>query len=88
MVVVKEPGSAPVEEIQVEAPPPPAQQVVVVKPARPNANHAWVPGHHVRRGRRYVWVPGRWTVPPRAGATWVAGRHDRRRGVWVVGRWR
>ncbi|MBC8408645.1 MAG: hypothetical protein H8E12_08000 [Rhodobacteraceae bacterium] len=34
-------------------------------PARARANDIWVPGHHIARGNRRHWVPGRWHSPRR-----------------------
>jgi len=76
-------------EVKVHRPPPAKPYVVVVKGARPDAHHVWVPGHWAHRGGRYVWVAGRWTRPPKGKHVWVAGRWKRtgRAGVWVAGRW-
>ena len=54
---------------------PPAAQVEV-RPAQPVATAVWVDGYWHYQGGRWVWVAGRWAVPPRAGATW-------RPSVWV-----
>jgi len=37
-----------------------------------------------------VLVDGRWVVPPRAGAVWIAPHWERRsfRRVWIEGYWR
>ena len=56
----------------------------------PGPGYVWVDGYHDWRGDRYVWVPGRWTRPPRANAVWVPGRFTLRgrSHVWVSGYWR
>ncbi|TSJ44612.1 hypothetical protein FO440_01325 [Mucilaginibacter corticis] len=63
---------------------------VVVRPARPSANHVWVESEWVPRGGTYVERPGYWAVAPRPRAAWVPGHWDRRhRGyAWVPGYWR
>jgi hypothetical protein len=57
---------------------------------RPSPRHVWVSGYHRWDGRAYVWEPGRWEVPPRAHAVWVAPRWRHRHDgyVFVEGRWR
>lgn len=68
---------------------PPA--AVVERPGRaPSANHVWVAGYHRWDGRAYVWVPGRYEVPPRPHAHWVAHHWVHRDGGWVLveGHWR
>ena len=69
------------------APPPP---VVERRLPAPDARYVWVPGYHRWDGRAYVWTGGRWVLPPRPHAFWVAGHWDPRPGgyVWVPGRWR
>ncbi|PWT96874.1 MAG: hypothetical protein C5B51_32610 [Terriglobia bacterium] len=68
-------------------PPPPVRETVIV---RPGPNYVWIPGYHRWDGGAYAWVPGRWELPPRPRARWVAHRWVRRRGGWVFveGRWR
>ncbi|MFT3781885.1 MAG: YXWGXW repeat-containing protein [Nibricoccus sp.] len=55
--------------------PPAAQQEQITE--RPTANHVWIPGYWTWRDGRYVWIAGRWEIPPRADATWVAPRWER-----------
>ena len=45
------------------APPPPVTEVVV---AQPGPEYVWVRGHHRwdEGAHAYVWVSGRWVVPP------------------------
>jgi hypothetical protein len=69
------------------APPP----VIVERPGPAlHAGWVWVPGYYRWNGRRYVWVGGYWTKPPRPRAIWVPGRWVPRGGgyVWVNGYWR
>lgn len=60
------------------------------RPLRPGAGYVWTNGYHRWDGRAYVWVPGRWAMPPRPGVMWVDGHWGRRRGgyVWIEGHWR
>lgn len=69
-VVVQEPSVIVVRR------PVPAPRVEVVSP-RPGPRHVWVSGYWVAQRGDWVWVPGRWETPPRAGAVWVAPRYDR-----------
>jgi hypothetical protein len=67
-----------------------AQIVVRIGPPPPPVRWVWVGGHHRWDGARYVWVPGYYAHPPRAGAFWVPGHWAHRGGgyVWVEGHWR
>jgi hypothetical protein len=42
--------------------------------ARPSPRHVWIAGYHRWDGGAYVWERGRWEVPPREHAVWVAPR--------------
>jgi len=68
----------------------PPAPVVETRIVRPGPNYVWLKGYHRWDGNAYVWVPGRWEVPPRPGARWVEHRWVRRHGGWVFveGRWR
>ena len=73
-------------EVVTEAPPAPQVEVQV---AAPGPAFVWTPGYWAWHGR-WVWVGGRWVVPPHRHAIWVAG-HWGHRGhgyVWIGGRWR
>lgn len=69
------------------APPAP---IVETRVAAPGAGYVWIGGYHQWNGSAYAWVPGRWALPPRPHARWVAHRWVRRNGGWafVEGRWR
>jgi hypothetical protein len=71
------------------APPRPVVEHVV---RRPGPGYVRVGGHYGWSGRAYVWGPGRWMVPPRPAAVWVAPRWayvPARKGyVFVAGFWR
>ena len=69
----------------------PPAEVVEVRPGAPGPHHYWVPGHHRWDGHAYVWVGGRWEMPPRHHHAWVRGHwvHHRRHGwYWVEGHWK
>jgi len=70
------------------APPPPVSTTVIG--VAPGPGYVWVPGYHRWNGARYVWVGGRWVLPPRPGAVWVPAHWVARPGgyVFVAGRWR
>jgi hypothetical protein len=74
--------------VYVGSAPPPA--VVEHPPVRPGPDYIWQAGHYTWDGRRYVWVPGAWILPPRPHAVWAPGRwdHDGHGYHWVEGRWR
>ena len=68
----------------------PPRAVVEHRGVRPSREHVWVGGYHRWNGNAYTWEGGRWEMPPRPHAVWVAPRWERRRGeyVFVEGRWR
>lgn len=71
-----------------EAPPPPRDEPP--PPPPPSSQYTWVPGYWTARDGHQEWVPGRYEMPPRSGATWVAPRWERRSEgyVFVEGYWR
>ncbi|MBI4911305.1 MAG: YXWGXW repeat-containing protein [Acidobacteria bacterium] len=68
-------------------PPPPRYERM---PSAPSGDHVWVEGYWAWEARAYVWVPGRFLLPPRPRAVWVPGRWARhaRGWHWTEGRWR
>ncbi len=70
-----------------EAPPPPREEPT---PPPPSPEYKWIPGYWTSRDGRQEWVSGRWEVPPRTSATWVAPRWERRGDgyVFIEGYWR
>ncbi len=57
----------------------------------PSARHVWIAGYHPWDGRAYVWVPGRWELPPARYRAWVPGHwvpHPAHGWDWVEGPWR
>ena len=87
MVLTAWPASASTRVYVRVGPPAP---VVEVRPVAPGPRFAWVDGYHRWDGRAYVWVPGRWALPPRAGVAWVPGHwaHTTRGYYFVQGHWR
>jgi len=81
-------GSVYAAEVVVKLKPPAIK--VERRPDRPSAQHVWIGGYHRWDGSAYVWEPGRWEVPPREHAVWVAPRWEHRNGgyVFVEGRWK
>jgi len=69
------------------APPAP---VVEAQIAAPGPGYVWVGGYHRWTGATYVWVPGRWALPPRPHAVWVAGHWAKHPNGWhwKEGHWR
>jgi hypothetical protein len=57
---------------------------------RPSAQHVWIPGYYTWRDNRYLWIAGRWELPPRSDATWVPPRWERESGGYrfYEGYWR
>ena len=68
----------------------PPRDVIETRIVAPSGRHVWIAGYHRWDGNAYVWAPGRWELPPRPHARWVAHRwvHRRRGYVLVEGRWR
>ncbi len=70
----------------------PPRAVVETRIVRPSPRHVWIAGYHRWDGNAYVWVPGRWELPPEGRYhRWSAGHwaRDRHHGYyWVEGRWR
>ena len=81
-------GSAQAAEIVIKLRPP--ISIHEHRAYRPSPRHVWISGYHRWDGRAYVWEAGRWDVPPREHAVWVAPRYQHRRDgyVFVEGRWR
>jgi len=81
-------GSASAADIVVHVRPPRA--VVEHRVPAPSRNHVWIPGYQRWDGRVYVWQPGRWELPPRPHARWIAPRWNHHGNSWtfIQGRWR
>lgn len=80
--------SAAAAEIVVRVAPP--RDLVETRIVAPGPGHVWVNGYHRWDGNAYVWNAGRWEMPPRPHARWVAHRWVHRRGGYVLveGHWR
>jgi len=74
--------------VTVRTPPPPVR--VEARPVVPFRGAVWVDGYYTHRHGQYVWVPGRYMKPPRAGAAWVPGHWNKhpRGWKWVPGYWK
>jgi hypothetical protein len=79
-------GAALAQYVRV-APPPPVYERPVPSPG---PGYVFIPGYHRWDGHAYVWTSGRYVVPPRPHAVWIAGHWDHRPGgwFWVAGHWR
>jgi hypothetical protein len=81
-------GTVQAAEIVVRVAPP--RVLVEKRVARPGPGYVWISGYHRWDGNAYAWERGRWEVPPRAHARWVAPRWVHRHDgyAFVEGRWR
>jgi hypothetical protein len=81
-------GAAQAADVVVRVAPPRA--VVEHRDVRPSRNHVWIAGYHRWDGNAYVWEKGRWEVPPKPHAKWVAPRWNHRKDgyVFAEGHWR
>ena len=68
--------------------PPPIRAERRVAP--PGRGYVWISGYYRWDGRRYLWVGGRWVLPPRTRAVWIPGRWENspRGWFWKPGHWR
>jgi hypothetical protein len=71
-------------------PAPPAPYVVGAVGYAPGPGYVWVDGFWNLNGGRWAWVNGRWAVPPRGHAAWVADRWEHHGNGWRYhrGHWR
>jgi WXXGXW repeat (2 copies) len=67
----------------------PPDALVEVHGGFPGPGYVWIDGYWQWQNR-WVWRPGAWARPPRAGARWEAPRweHGRRGWRFHEGRWR
>ena len=87
------------QQAAMQTPPPGSQSLVVyqappaapkqdVIPAQPSPQHVWQPGYRTwKEGNSWVWVPGRWAVPPYPYGTWIPNYWSYRYGYyhWAPG---
>jgi len=68
----------------------PPREIVETRAPAPSRAHVWIAGYHSWDGHAYVWVPGRWELPPRPHAHWVKHHWVHRGGGYVLveGHWR
>ncbi len=80
------PGAAPSQVVVNEAPPPPIVEQIYTSPG---PDYVWIPGYWNWNGA-WVWVSGRYALPPYRGAVWVGGAWSARGGrwAWSGGHWR
>ena len=80
-------GTAQAADIVVKVAPPRA--VVEHRGKAPSRNHVWMSGYQRWDGNRYTWESGRWEVPPRPHAKWIAPTWHHRHGEYVFsdGHW-
>lgn len=80
-------GAVAAEVVVKIAPPAP---IVETRGVAPGAGYIWIGGYHRWNGTAYVWVPGKWELPPRPRARWVPHHWVHRNGGWVFveGHWR
>jgi|SRR5215813_12201518 len=83
------PAAAQAARVYVRVGPPAA--IVETRVVAPSPRHIWIAGYHRWDGNAYVWVPGRWELPPAHYRAWVPGHwiHEPHNGwYWVDGHWR
>src|SRR5438876_11848948 len=80
--------TGPAREVVVTRPPPPVR--VETQRVTPGLGYVWTPGYWRWTGTDYVWVSGKWVIPPRTTTGWVPGQWVRRPSGWgwIPGHWR
>lgn len=81
-------GSLGAVPVYVKVGPPAAP--VEVRVAAPGPGYFWTGGYYRWKGSAYVWVPGRWALPPHPGAVWIPGHWKQTPSgwYWKGGHWR
>lgn len=81
------PGQGPASSNMPSVAPPPPQAEAV--PPLPGPNYVWQPGYWQWNGAQYVWIPGRYSVPPSATAVWIPDHWQSYGTSWlfVPGHW-
>lgn len=79
-------GQQPDGQMITQAPPAPVEESI---PAAPYDGAVWCDGYWGWSGATYVWIGGRYLMPPRVGFYWYPGGYVRRHGgyAFVHGRW-
>jgi hypothetical protein len=69
-----------------QAPPP---IIIEARPSAPSSAHLWIEGSWNWDNQRYVWLGGRYALPPQPDVVWVAARYESSSdGVrYTAGRW-
>jgi len=78
------------EYFEGELPPETPAALPEERPQAPSPEHVWLAGHHTRMGGEWVWVNGRYALPPSDDVVWVPGHwvahlHGY---AWIPGAWR
>ena len=67
-------------------PPEPREEVIIVAPS---PRYVWVPGYYTYSGGTYIWIEGRYQIPPRGKTRYVQGEwvktpkgYKRGKGHW------
>lgn len=70
-------------------PPPPARVEIIPLPPEGLSGAVWLDGEWQWRGRRWVWLPGRWEVPFPGAYYALATAVRRATGdlIWFAGAW-
>jgi hypothetical protein len=58
------------QKLTATAPNAPPASRVEARPTQPIASAVWADGYWHYGGGQWIWVPGHWAMPPRAGAMW------------------
>lgn len=89
--IYRSPEEATTNVVVDQVPPPPPSQVTEVVAAPPAPGAIWIPGYWAFNGQGYVWLGGRWEIPPPNCRAYVAPywAHRRHGGyVYIRGYWR
>jgi hypothetical protein len=67
----------------------PPRDVAETRGPAPGPKYVWIAGYYFWDGQAYVWVRGRWELPPTPHARWVKHRWAHRGGGYVLveGHW-
>lgn len=49
----------------------------------PGPGYVWIAGHWTNSAQRWVWLAGRWELPPSPSAAWVAGHWAQGATGWI-----
>jgi hypothetical protein len=66
---------------------PPPKPLAETKPAAPGPLYVWVAGHHIPVKGEWVWVAGKWSLPPTVESVWIQGSYDAKSKHWSEAHW-